>query len=201
MLTNTAQQLTESPAETRAAKPTGGKYGRLPNAIAISNELSPGATFLIAYRSLHGDNKSPWGCRDRKMREVARRDFGRKAFQRAIRESVESGYFERTRGVEKRKNAEPRGRGRAIDHLTFDPPQRDYVKVQREDFDGTLTPKEFTAKLYLAARGNCLSGIWQIQKRLGVTRPTAIKVMKSLSTKALATNYGSEQNPHWGCRV
>lgn len=95
MLRNIARQVGESlPGEASASKRTGGKYGRVPTSLILpttrGNHLSPEAVALIAYRSLHADQTCPWGCSAGKMRKAFPKGLGRKIFQRAIRESIDT---------------------------------------------------------------------------------------------------------------
>jgi hypothetical protein len=209
LLTNPPQHLAEgSPAEPRASKLTGGKYGRVPTSLIVPTStdphLSPEATALIAYRSLHADQKRPWGCGAGKMGQAFRKGFGRKIFQRAIREAKDSGYLVRRQGTLKRPNADGRGRGFAVDRLTFDRPEDRYVIVDRHLFDGHLTPSEVTIALFLRARGIHPTMPWQIGKRLGrrrenggpvkASRGTVNAVMKTLSSRGIARNHGTSDS-------
>jgi hypothetical protein len=212
MLTSTDQHLTERPAaEARASKITGGKYGRVPSSLVAptssDTHLSPESTALIAYRSLHADQKRAWGCGAGKMAQAFRKGFGRKIFQRAIREAKDSGYLVRRQGTLKRPNADRRGRGFAVDRLTFGRPEDGYVIVDRHLFDGHLTPSEVTISLFLRARGSCPTMPWQVAKRLGrrrstgglkkASRGTVNAVMKTLSSRGIARNHGTCVSPLW----
>jgi hypothetical protein len=212
MLTSTDQHLTERPAaEARASKITGGKYGRVPSSLVAptsrDTHLSPEATALIAYRSLHADQKREWGCSASKMRKAFRKGLGRKIFQRVIREAKHSGYLVRRQGTMKRPNADGRRRGFSVDRLTFGRPENDYVIVDRHLFDGHLTPSEVTVALFLQARGSHPTMPWQIGKRLGrqryngglvkASRGTVNAVMKTLSSCGIARNYGTRESPLW----
>jgi hypothetical protein len=114
MLTSTDQHFAESPAaEAPASKTTGAKYGRVPTCLVAPTpsdpHLSPETTALIAYRSLHADQKRPWGCGAGKMGEAFRKGFGRKIFQRAVREAKDGGYLMRWQGAQKRPTADAGG--------------------------------------------------------------------------------------------
>jgi len=212
MLTSTGQYLAKSPsAEARASKTTGGEYGRMPTSLVAPTlrdpHLSPAAIALIAYRSLHADQNRPWGCSASMMRRALRKGFGRKIFQRAVREATTSGYLVRRWGTLKRPNADGRGRGFAVDCLTFGHLEHGYTIVDRHLFDGQLTPSEVTIALFLRARNIHPTMPWQIGKRLGrrrdngglvkASRGTVNVVMKALSSRGIATNYGTRESPLW----
>jgi len=141
------------------------------------------------------------------MAQVFRRGFGRKIFQRAIREAKDSGYLVRWQGTLKRGSADSRGRGFAVDRLTFGRPEDGYVIVDRHLFDGHLTPSEVTVALFLRARGSHPTMPWQIGKRLGrrgkngrfakASRGTVNAVMKTLSSRGIARNHGTRESPLW----
>jgi len=212
MLTSTGQYLAKSPsAEARASKTTGGEYGRMPTSLVAPTlrdpHLSPAAIALIAYRSLHADQNRPWGCSASKMRRAFRKGFGRKIFQRAVREATTSGYLVRRWGTLKRPNADGRGRGFAVDCLTFGHLEHGYTIVDRHLFDGQLTPSEVTIALFLRARNIHPTMPWQIGKRLGrrrdngglvkASRGTVNAVMKALSSRGIARNHGTRESPLW----
>jgi hypothetical protein len=200
-----------SVAEVNTSKRTGAKYGRVPPSLVAPTSrephLSPEATALIAYRSLHADQKRPWGCGAGKMGQAFRKGFGRKIFQRAIKEAKDSGYLVRWQGTLKRSSADGRGRGFAVDRLTFGRPEDDYVIVERQLFDGHLTPKQVTIALFLRARGSYPTMPWQIGKRLAsrrynggfakASRGTVNAVMKTLSSCGIARNHGTRKSPLW----
>ena len=146
-------------------KRTGGLFGRLPKALVLelNAPLSAEATFLLAHRSLHIAGKG-WGCSGTAMAKTVRAGFSLGVFKRAVREAKGHGHLEREQG---RSRKPGRGRGYAVDRLTFDTPERDYVMVERDLFDGTLTPTEITTILYLRARGDRYAAPWQLMKRLG----------------------------------
>jgi hypothetical protein len=76
--------------------------------------------------------------------------------------------------------------------------------VERDLFDGSLTPKEIACFLYLRARGDRFAELWQIQKRLSsarqrrASRPTVNRILSNLALRGLARNYGTRQTPRWG---
>ena len=179
---------------------TGGLYGRLPNDIVTDPSLSAEATCLLAYRSLHAG--SAWGCSLTRVAKSVRSGFSRHVFQRAVKEVRDAGLLEREQGRRKKPG---RGRGWAVDRLTFCRPVRAYVMVERDLFDGTLTPVEITVLLYLRARGDRFAKPWQLMKRLNVTRPTVSVITRGkpqlrdgLVDRGLVKNYGTEDNPLWG---
>ena len=141
------------------------------------------------------------------MRRAFRKGFGRKIFQRAVREATTSGYLVRRRGTLKRPNADGRGRGFAVDCLTFGHLEHGYTIVDRHLFDGQLTPSEVTIALFLRARNIHPTMPWQIGKRLGrrrdngglvkASRGTVNAVMKALSSRGIARNHGTRESPLW----
>jgi hypothetical protein len=173
------QQVTDG--KVARGKSTGGRFGRLPKKLVTSPDISPVTTFLLAYRSLHVDGMNGWGCNHKKVSETVRGGCSLGVFKRAVREAKAGGHLQREQGKRKRNG---RGRGYAIDRLTFDRPDTDYVRVDRDLFDGTLTPTEITALLYLRARGDRLATPWQLMRRLGATRPTVSALMRGRSQTA-----------------
>ena len=188
-------------------KPTGGRFGRLPKKLVTSPDVGPVATFLLAYRSLHVDGMNGWGCNHKKVSETVRGGCSLGVFKRAVKEAKAGGHLQREQGKRKRHG---RGRGYAVDRLTCDRPYTDYVRVDRVLFDGTLTPTEITALLYLLARGDRLATPWQLMRRLGATRPTVSALMRGrtqttkreaisgLVERGFVRNYGTQNAPSWG---
>src|SRR5262249_53381303 len=97
-----------------------------------------------------------------------------------------------------KRKGKGRGRGYAVDNLGFETPEIGYVVVDRELFDGSLKPKEIAAYLHLKARGKNLLWPWQLDERLQATRPTVNEILKVLSDRGLAKNFGPEDAPQWG---
>jgi hypothetical protein len=182
-------------------KRTGGLYGRLPTHLVVDPDLAPEALFLIAYLCRHVAGGG-FGCAHRAMVKEVRGGFSLGVFKRAVKQAKDMGLLDRRQGRKKKPGRDPRGRGFAIDRLTFDVPTKDYVVVERALFDGSLTPKEITCFLYLQARGDRLAHPWQIQKRLGrqrqSSRPTVNRLLGHLQKRGLAKNYGTHQAPRWG---
>jgi len=141
------------------------------------------------------------------MAKTVRAGFSLGVFKRAVREVKGRGHLEREQG---RSRKPGRGRGYAVDRLTFDNPERDYVMVERDLFDGTLTPTEITAILYLRARGDRYAAPWQLVRRLGATRPTISTILRGrkkvgkreaqigLVERGIVKNYGTPATPLWG---
>jgi hypothetical protein len=197
-------------ANAPPSKRTGGLWGRLPKELVTSPNLSPEATFLLAHRSLHVDGKKGWGCNHRAMAATVRSGFSLGVFKRTLKEVKDSGHLDRKQG---KRNRPGRGRGYAVDRLAFARPKANFVKVDRELFNGTLTPAEIATALYLRARGNRLATPWQLMKRFGVTRSTASTIMRGwvpktpggkrlpqigLLQSGHAKNYGRPDAPLWG---
>ena len=176
-------------------KSTGGT-GRAPTALIEDTKHSIEHRWLVAYRCVHADGPASrrWGCSYRKAQEAVRSGMSRKVFQRAVREARLAGHLEREQG----KRRAGRGRGFAVDRLGFATPEKAYVLVDRELFNGTLTPKEILVALALRIRGNRLAQPWQLRKTLGITAPTLNACMETLVEKGLAANYGTAEKPVWG---
>ena len=173
-------------------RPTGG-FGRLPKRLITGRGLSPEAVFHLGYRSLH--TGSGWGCNQVKMAAAVRRGYSLAIFKRTVKELKDAELYERKQGKRKKPG---RGRGYAVDNLTFEAPETSYVMVDRDLCDGSLTPLEIAVVLYLLARGNNFAAPWHLDERLMVTRPTINAALKVLVAKGLVANHGSPQAPLWG---
>jgi hypothetical protein len=196
-----------SPKQSDTPRRTGGLFGRLPIALVLGaggKPLSAEAILLLAYRSLH--TGAAWGCSHRTMARTVR-SLSRGVFQRAIREAVEAGHLDRRQGKRKRRQADSRGRGFAVDQLTFDVPEARYVKVERDLFNGALTPAQIALVLYLRALGNGGAQPWQLMKRFNFSRPTlgallrgrphARRPLIGLLEHGLVVNCGTLGSPIW----
>lgn len=179
--------LEDAPTPKTRAK--AGGFGRLPKAMVLDKSLTVNQTFLLAYRSLF--NADSWGCNHRTIQQTVRSGFYRKSFLCTSRELQKQGLFHREQG----KRNKGRGRGYAVDRLTFETPQRDFVKVDRALFCGDFTPTEIVCALYLRARGALGATRWQIEERVGVTKPTANAVLHTLKLAGLIANIGTERAP------
>jgi predicted transcriptional regulator len=129
------------------------------------------------------------------MAASVRSGYSEGIFKRTQRSLKAKGLLEREQG--KRKGG-GRGRGYAVDKVTFEAPEARYVVVDRQLFDGSLTPKEIACFLHIKARDKNLLAPWQLDERLQSTRPTVNGILKVLSDKGLAKNYGSADAPQWG---
>jgi hypothetical protein len=187
---NPSAQIVQFPASMR---PTGGA-GRLPTAVITRRGLDPEQIFHVAYRSLHIDGAG-WGCHPRKMAAAVRSGYSRSVFQKTQRSLIEKGLIKREQGKRKRPG---RGRGYAVDTLTFENPEAAYVVIDRSLFDGSRTPKEIACFLHLKARGRRLAEPWQIEQLMQASRPTINAVLAALSDVGLVDNYGTAQAPQWG---
>jgi hypothetical protein len=176
----------------KGARPTGGT-GRLPASLITRRGLAPEELFHLAYRSLHVG--SGWGCNPRMMAGSVRSGYSEGIFKRTQCSLKAKGLLERQQG--KRKGG-GRGRGYAVDKVTFETPETRYVVVDRELFDGSLTPKEIACFLHVKVRGKNVLAPWQLDERLQSTRPTVNGILKVLSDKELVKNYGSADAPQWG---
>jgi hypothetical protein len=205
--------LTTGPEPARAdARPegatvrkcTGGLFGRLPNSLVKDPNVNPEVLFLLAYLCRHMAGKEGFGCNHTSMRREVRGGFSVGVFKRTVKQAKDGGFLDRCQGRKKRSDRDPRGRGYAIDRLTFDAPTNDYVTVERDLFDGSLTPREIVCFLYLRARGERPAELWQIQERLRsnrqrrASRPTVNRILHNLEHRGLVKNYGTRQKPRWG---
>lgn len=189
---NPSAEIVPFPASA-STRPTGGA-GRLPTEVIARLGLDTEQVFHVAYRSLHADGAG-WGCHPRKMAAAVRSGYSRSVFQRTQRSLIEKGLIKREQG--KRKGP-GRGRGYAIDSLTFQNPEAAYVAIDRSLFDGSRTPKEIACFLHLKARGKRLAEPWHIEQLMQASRPTANDVLGALSEAGLITNYGTQNSPLWG---
>lgn len=196
---NRSAEIVEFPTSSRA-RPVGG-FGRLPKKLITRRGLSPEAIFLLAYRSRHANDVKNWGCSHGRMTRPAnglpavRGGWSIGVFKKAVRELVEAGLLERWQGV---SDSGERGRGYAVDRLTFDPPRAGYVAAEAELFDGSLLPKEIALFLHLKARGKYLALPWHLDQLMRATRPTVNKLLKVLANRGLVKNFGTTGNPEWG---
>ena len=83
-------------AEPIDAGLTGG-LGRIPGRVLTATSLSVEARFLVAFRCIHvrGGGRRGYGLNHRRVRKALCAGFGRKVFQRAIRELREAGVIAR----------------------------------------------------------------------------------------------------------
>jgi len=177
---------------------TGGAFGRLPKHLVLSPDVSPEVLFLLGYRCLHADGRSAWGCNPRMMANAVRAGWSNGVFKRAVRDAKAGGYLVRRQGKKKRPGRDTRGRGLAVDSLTFDVPQTNYVLVEQELFNGSLTPKEITLFLFLLARSHSPTKPWELEQRLNATRPTINRIVRRLTENGLVSNHGTPSAPLWG---
>jgi hypothetical protein len=101
-------------------KRTGGLYGRLPKRLVVNPDLTPEALFLIAYLCRHVAGAG-LGCAHTAMVKEVRSGFSLGVFKRAVKQAKDAGLLDRRQGRKKKAGRDPRGRGLAIDRLTFDP--------------------------------------------------------------------------------
>jgi biotin operon repressor len=175
-------------AEPIGAGLTGG-LGRLPGHLLTDTSLSVEARFLIAFRCIHvrGGGRRGYGLNDRRVHKTLCAGFGRKVFQRAIRELREAGILAR----------EQRGQSYATDRLTFPRPRAGFVLVEPALFDGSLTARDVVAILYLRLRGRQFVEPWQLRKVLGVSRSTLNACLQTLADEGLVVNKGTASRPLW----
>jgi hypothetical protein len=178
---------------------TGG-FGKIPSKYVSSNLLTPQELTVVAYRSMHTDERTAWGCnyakmmRPRQGNKIASSGLSKGLLGVALKGVQDKGVMEREQGP---RNCKGRGRGYAVDRLTFDEPKSNYVIAEPDLLDGTLTPCQITIALLLRYRGSRGLLPWQIVKRLECSRPTANKVIRKLESVGIAKNFGSETAPFW----
>ena len=151
--------------------------------------LSVEARFLVAFRCIHvrGGGRRGYGLNHRRVHKALCAGFGRKVFQRAIRELREAGVIAR----------EQRGQSYAMDCLTFAPPQSGFVLVEPALFAGSLTARDVVAILYLQLCGRQLALPWQLRKVLQVSRSTLNTCLQTLTDEGWVVNKGTASRPLW----
>jgi hypothetical protein len=189
---NRSAEIVPFPA-TGSPRPTGGS-GRLPTKMITRRGLNPEEIFHLAYRSLHADGAG-WGCHPRKMAASVRSGYSRGVFQRTQRSLIGKGLMNRKQSNRK---CPGRGRGYAVDKLTFENPETAYVVINRSLFDGSRTPKEIACFLHLKARGKRLAEPWHIERLMQASRPTVNALLTALSGTGLVENYATPECPEWG---
>jgi hypothetical protein len=166
---------------------TGG-FGKVPIWILQDTTLSVFERFLIAYLSVH---RAGFGINHRRVRKVIRQLGGRKMVQRAVRTLRKRGLIERKR----------KPNGYAVDTLTSNSVTEEFVLVECQLFDGTLTAREILALLYVrSCRGHVQQ--WQLRRVLGdgvrkCGRSVLNRCLRMLEKAGLAKNVGTAARPLW----
>jgi hypothetical protein len=193
----TARKEREKPSKRPGQ--TGG-FGKIPSKYVSSNLLTPQELTVLAYRSMHTDERTSWGCnyakmmRPRQGNKIVSSGLSKDVLRRALKGLQGKGPMEREQGP---RNCKGRGRGYAVDRLTFDEPKSNYVIAEPDLLDGSLTPSQITIALLLRHRGTKGLLPWQIVKRLECSRPTANKVIRKLESVGIAKNFGTDTAPFW----
>ena len=164
-----------------------GKWGKLPNKVALNKELSDRALVLLAYRTTIADQRKTYTPNKRELGALCRDGFGKNVQAEARRDAKAIGYLRRTQ-----KSEGPGKFGFAEEKSTLPalaPKSHAYKVVQGDWFDGSLSRKELACFLFVNAKGGHVYA-HEIEERFGWSRPTVARVLSGMTDEETGATIG-----------